>query len=57
MWFVAGVGLLIFELVTPGGLFAIFFGFAAIVVGLLLVAVEWSAHRRARVLPTGTPSG
>ena len=25
--------------------------------GLLLVAVEWSAHRRARVLPTGTPSG
>ena len=37
MWFVAGVGLLIFELVTPGGLFAIFFGFAAIVVGLLTV--------------------
>ncbi|HEY1908851.1 MAG TPA: NfeD family protein [Myxococcaceae bacterium] len=37
MWFVAGIGLLIFELVTPGGLFAIFFGFAAIVVGLLTV--------------------
>jgi inner membrane protein len=37
MWFVTGVGLLIFELVTPGGLFAIFFGFAAVIVGLLTV--------------------
>lgn len=37
MWFVAGVGLLVFELVTPGGLFAVFFGFAAILVGLLTV--------------------
>jgi membrane protein implicated in regulation of membrane protease activity len=38
MWFVAGVGLLVFELVTPGSLFAVFFGFAAILVGLLTVA-------------------
>ncbi len=35
MWFVAGVGLLIFELVTPGGFFAVFFGVAAMLVGLL----------------------
>ena len=45
MWFVAGVGLLVFELVTPGGLFAIFFGFAAILVGILtvlhLAGPEW----------------
>lgn len=45
MWFVAGVGLLVFELVTPGGLFAVFFGFAAILVGLLtvlhLAGPEW----------------
>ena len=38
MWFVAGVALLVFELVTPGSLFAVFFGFAAILVGLLTVA-------------------
>jgi membrane protein implicated in regulation of membrane protease activity len=45
MWFVAGVGLLIFELVTPGGFFAVFFGVAAILVGLLtavhLAGPEW----------------
>ncbi len=45
MWFVAGVGLLIFELVTPGGFFAIFFGVAALLVGVLtvlhLASPEW----------------
>jgi inner membrane protein len=45
MWFVAGVGLLVFELVTPGSFFAVFFGFAAILVGLLtvvhLAGPEW----------------
>jgi membrane protein implicated in regulation of membrane protease activity len=45
MWFVAGVGLLVFELVTPGSLFAVFFGFAALLVGLLtvvrLAGPEW----------------
>ena len=45
MWFVAGVGLLIYELVTPGGFFAVFFGFAAMVVGALtalhLSGPEW----------------
>ena len=35
MWFLAGVVLLVFELLTPGGFFAVFFGFAAIAVGLL----------------------
>ena len=45
MWLVAGVGLLIFELVTPGGFFAVFFGVAGILVGLLtavhLAGPEW----------------
>jgi hypothetical protein len=45
LWFVAGVGLLVFELVTPGGFFAVFYGFAAILVGLLtavhLTGPEW----------------
>jgi membrane protein implicated in regulation of membrane protease activity len=34
-WILLGLGLTLFELVTPGGLFAIFFAVAAIVVGLL----------------------
>jgi len=45
LWFVAGAGLLVFELVTPGGFVAVFFGFAAILVGLLAAfqvgAPEW----------------
>jgi len=35
MWLLAGLGLLIVELVTPGGFFAVFFGVAAILVGIL----------------------
>ena len=45
MWLLAGLGLLIVELVTPGGFFAVFFGVAAILVGVLsgshLVEAEW----------------
>jgi len=45
LWLVAGVGLLILELVTPGGFFAFFFGLAALVVGALgvvhLAGPEW----------------
>jgi inner membrane protein len=45
MWLLAGLGLLIVELVTPGGFFAVFFGVAAILVGILsgshLVQAEW----------------
>jgi inner membrane protein len=45
MWLVAGVGLLIIELVTPGGFFAFFFGVAALLVGVLgvvhLAGPEW----------------
>jgi inner membrane protein len=37
-WILLGLGLTLFELVTPGGLFAIFFAVAAIVVGLLDLA-------------------
>ncbi|ABC80655.1 NfeD family protein [Anaeromyxobacter dehalogenans] len=32
MWVLAGIGLLVVELVTPGGLFALFFGVGALVV-------------------------
>src|SRR5215468_11071830 len=45
MWCVAGIGLLLVELVTPGGFFAIFFGIAAMLVGVLsalhLGGPEW----------------
>ncbi len=34
----AGIGLLVFEIITPGGLFALFFGFGALVVGGLVSA-------------------
>ncbi len=35
LWFLVGLGLLIVEMVVPGGLFALFFGVAALVVGAL----------------------
>ncbi len=35
-WVLLGVGLLVVEIVTPGGLFALFFGASALVVGLLV---------------------
>ena len=35
IWIAAGLGLLLMELLTPGGLFFLFFGAGAIVVGLL----------------------
>jgi membrane protein implicated in regulation of membrane protease activity len=35
-WVLAGVGLLVVEMVTPGGLFALFFGIGAIAVGALV---------------------
>jgi inner membrane protein len=38
MWLLAGLGLLIIEMVTPGGFFAFFFGASAIVVGVLSAA-------------------
>jgi membrane protein implicated in regulation of membrane protease activity len=37
-WILFGVGLLVAEMVTPGGLFALFFGMGALVVGLLGLA-------------------
>lgn len=41
MWVLLGVGLLAIEIVTPGGLFALFFGVSAILVaGLVAVGVE-----------------
>jgi membrane protein implicated in regulation of membrane protease activity len=49
MWLLAGLGLLIVEMVTPGGFFALFFGVAAILVGVLSAAhlagpdwMEWA---------------
>jgi inner membrane protein len=35
VWILGGLALLALEMVTPGGFFAIFFGFAALVVGVL----------------------
>lgn len=46
MWLVAGFGLMALELVTPSGFFIMFFGVAALVVGLLggagLVMAPWA---------------
>ena len=36
MWLLVGMGLLGLELLTPGGFFVMFFGLAAVVVGLLV---------------------
>jgi inner membrane protein len=45
MWLLAGLGLLIVEMVTPGGFFAVFFGVAALLVGVLsgshVIQAEW----------------
>lgn len=38
MWVLVGIGLLVVELVTPGGLFALFFGVGALVVAPAAVA-------------------
>lgn len=38
MWVLLGLGLLVVELVTPGGLFALFFGVGALAVALLALA-------------------
>ncbi len=35
LWIVAGLALLVVEMATSGGLFALFFGFGALVVGVL----------------------
>ncbi|MEO8359746.1 MAG: NfeD family protein [Vicinamibacteria bacterium] len=35
-WMVIGLGLLVFEVLTPGGFFTVFFGVAAFLVGLLV---------------------
>ena len=37
LWTILGIALLIVEVVTPGGLFALFFGIAAVLVGALEV--------------------
>jgi membrane protein implicated in regulation of membrane protease activity len=38
MWVLLGLGLLVVELVTPGGFFALFFGIGALAVALLALA-------------------
>ncbi len=38
IWVVLGVALLVVEIVTPGGLFALFFGASALVVGAIAAA-------------------
>jgi membrane protein implicated in regulation of membrane protease activity len=46
MWVVFGLGLLVAEMVTPGGLFALFFGVSALLVAILAAmgtggVVQW----------------
>lgn len=48
IWILLGLGLLVLEMATPGGLFGLFFGLSAILVGGLValgwggsVAVQW----------------
>jgi membrane protein implicated in regulation of membrane protease activity len=41
LWVVLGIGLLVGEMATPGGLFALFFGLSAILVGVF-TALGWS---------------
>lgn len=36
MWALLGIGLLILEIMTPGGFFVVFFGLAALLVGILV---------------------
>jgi membrane protein implicated in regulation of membrane protease activity len=48
IWALAGIGLLAFEAVTPGGLFALFFGVGALLVAPLAAAgvtevIQWLA--------------
>ena len=41
LWVLIGLGLLLLEMTTPGGFFAIFFGIGAVVVGIL-AALGWA---------------
>jgi membrane protein implicated in regulation of membrane protease activity len=46
MWVLAGIGLLVVEMVTPGGLFALFFGIGALATAIAAAAgapviVQW----------------
>jgi inner membrane protein len=48
LWVLGGLGLLVVELVTPGGLFALFFGVGALITALLAAVgagdtVQWLA--------------
>src|SRR5919201_5273996 len=38
LWILLGIALLAFEIATPGGLFALFFGLGALIVGALTAA-------------------
>jgi len=56
LWILLGVGLLVVEILTPGGLFALFFGVSALVVGGLAALglgpawVQWLAFAAVGVL-------
>jgi membrane protein implicated in regulation of membrane protease activity len=48
MWVLSGIGLLVVEMLTPGGLFALFFGVGALVVAVVAAlgapaTVQWLA--------------
>lgn len=48
LWILVGIGLLVVEMLTPGGLFALFFGVGALATGVVAIAgapavVQWVA--------------
>lgn len=59
VWVLFGIGLLVVELVTPGGLFALFFGVGALLVAALAAfgapaAVQWLAFTTVSVVLLAT---
>ena len=59
VWILFGIALLVLEMVTPGGLFALFFGAGALVTGVLAAlglgpVPQWIAFTVVSVLLVGT---
>lgn len=59
LWVLFGIGLLVVEMITPGGLFALFFGVGAILTAAVAAAgagatVQWVAFTAASILLLAT---
>jgi membrane protein implicated in regulation of membrane protease activity len=62
LWVLVGIALLVVEMLTPGGLFALFFGIGAVVTGGLAAlgfgaVVQWIAFTVISLLLVGTLRG